>query len=47
MGTIRTGIDEIVYIIACIGTLGSVWIARVIISVAIRKAQEPIEIKEK
>ncbi len=36
---VRTNtIDDIVYIIACIITLGAVWITRIIISQAIRRS---------
>ena len=34
----ENSIDTIVYIIACIITLGAVWITRIIISQAIRKS---------
>jgi len=34
----NSGIDEAVYILACIFSLGTVWITRIVISTAIRKA---------
>lgn len=34
----ENAIDTIVYIIACIVTLGALWITRIVISQAIRKA---------
>jgi len=34
----ENSIDTIVYIIACIVTLGAIWITRIVISQAIRKS---------
>lgn len=34
----KSTLDSVVYIIACIFTGGVIWISRVVISVAIRKA---------
>lgn len=34
------GLDSIVYIIVCVCTLGTVWLTRIVISTAIRKALE-------
>jgi hypothetical protein len=36
----ESGLDELVYIVLCILTVGTIWLTRVVISVAIRKAIE-------
>ena len=33
-------IDSLVYIIACIASFGGVWVARIVITTAVRKALE-------
>jgi len=34
----ESGFDELIYVLACIFSLGTVWIGRIMISTAIRKA---------
>jgi len=38
MKTNYSTIDEVIYFLSCIVSLGSIWIVRIIISEAIRKA---------
>ena len=34
----ESGFDELIYIVLCIISVGTIWLTRVVISVAIRKA---------